>query len=213
MPYRHEGGKRVRIDSWEGHVDRMIREATERGEFDDLPGAGKPLDLEENPFAGEWQSAFRIARNAGAAHLWVELDREIAADSGALREMAERTARYLALAQARQGDADAVAPSGADRPPGRTRGRAGSWWWRLLFGPPGRAAGAAGVGLYPQTPADLEAERRRARRLYLERAAAVDEKIRDYNNHRPRSLTWLEKPRLTQEDAARDFDALCPPLE
>lgn len=28
-------------------VDRVIREAIERGEFDDLPGAGKPLDLSD----------------------------------------------------------------------------------------------------------------------------------------------------------------------
>lgn len=28
----------------EGWVDRQIREAQERGEFDDLPGAGKPLE-------------------------------------------------------------------------------------------------------------------------------------------------------------------------
>lgn len=29
--------------SWESWVDRQIREAQERGEFDNLPGAGKPL--------------------------------------------------------------------------------------------------------------------------------------------------------------------------
>ena len=27
----------------EGYVDRLIREAMESGDFDDLPGAGKPL--------------------------------------------------------------------------------------------------------------------------------------------------------------------------
>lgn len=30
---------------WESPVDRQIREARERGDFDNLPGAGKPLDL------------------------------------------------------------------------------------------------------------------------------------------------------------------------
>jgi DnaJ homologue, subfamily C, member 28, conserved domain len=34
--------------SFEGFVDRQIREAVERGEFDGLPGAGKPI-----PGAGE----------------------------------------------------------------------------------------------------------------------------------------------------------------
>jgi hypothetical protein len=34
--------------SYESWVERQIREATERGEFDDLPGAGKPIaDLDE----------------------------------------------------------------------------------------------------------------------------------------------------------------------
>ena len=28
---------------YESHVDRQIREAQERGEFDNLPGAGKPI--------------------------------------------------------------------------------------------------------------------------------------------------------------------------
>ena len=31
------------VPSHEGWIDRQIREAIERGEFDDLPGAGKPL--------------------------------------------------------------------------------------------------------------------------------------------------------------------------
>jgi hypothetical protein len=31
--------------SFESWVDKQIREATERGEFDGLPGAGKPIDL------------------------------------------------------------------------------------------------------------------------------------------------------------------------
>jgi hypothetical protein len=32
----------VEFENW---IDRQIREATERGEFDNLPGAGKPLKL------------------------------------------------------------------------------------------------------------------------------------------------------------------------
>jgi hypothetical protein len=33
------------VPKWENWVDRQIREAAERGEFDNLPGAGKPLKL------------------------------------------------------------------------------------------------------------------------------------------------------------------------
>ena len=35
---------------WESLIDQRIREAMERGEFDDLPGKGEPIDTSENPF-------------------------------------------------------------------------------------------------------------------------------------------------------------------
>ncbi|WP_031167524.1 DUF1992 domain-containing protein [Streptosporangium roseum] len=40
--------------SFETWIDRQIREATERGEFDDLPGAGKPLPGEGRPYDEMW---------------------------------------------------------------------------------------------------------------------------------------------------------------
>lgn len=36
----------MQFESW---IDRQIREAIERGEFDNLPGAGKPLELSDDP--------------------------------------------------------------------------------------------------------------------------------------------------------------------
>lgn len=50
----HHG--RVVYESW---VDRQIREAIERGEFDNLPGAGKPLHLDDDP---DWWLKAKIAR-------------------------------------------------------------------------------------------------------------------------------------------------------
>lgn len=41
----------VTFESW---IDRQIREATERGEFQDLPGAGKPLRGESAPYDEMW---------------------------------------------------------------------------------------------------------------------------------------------------------------
>jgi len=38
-------------ESW---VERQIREATERGEFDNLPGAGKPLAFLDQPQDDDW---------------------------------------------------------------------------------------------------------------------------------------------------------------
>ncbi len=34
-------------ETFETRIDRLIREAQDRGEFDNLPGAGKPLDLSD----------------------------------------------------------------------------------------------------------------------------------------------------------------------
>lgn len=66
------------MDKWEPLVDRMIRESMERGEFDDLPGAGQPIDLTENPFeAPELRTAHRLLRNAGFAPAWIEERKDI----------------------------------------------------------------------------------------------------------------------------------------
>ncbi len=46
--------------AYESHIDRAIREATERGSFDNLPGAGKPLPPNESggdDFLRRWATA------------------------------------------------------------------------------------------------------------------------------------------------------------
>lgn len=55
----------VDFESW---VDRKIREATERGEFDNLPGTGKPLPGAGNPFHDEnwWLKAYLRREGVGA---------------------------------------------------------------------------------------------------------------------------------------------------
>jgi hypothetical protein len=40
--------------SFESWVDKQIREATERGEFDNLPGAGKPIPGLDRPHDENW---------------------------------------------------------------------------------------------------------------------------------------------------------------
>jgi hypothetical protein len=43
---------------WESAVDKQIREAQERGDFDNLPGAGKPLDLSDSGDPDWWVKRF-----------------------------------------------------------------------------------------------------------------------------------------------------------
>ncbi|MBV8032634.1 MAG: DUF1992 domain-containing protein [Betaproteobacteria bacterium] len=47
-------------------AERKIAEAVSSGEFDDLPGRGKPLELDDDPLVPEdLRMAYRILRNAG----------------------------------------------------------------------------------------------------------------------------------------------------
>ena len=66
------------MDKWEPLIDRLIRESMERGEFDDLPGAGQPIDLSENPYeAPELRTVHRLLKNAGFAPAWIEERKDI----------------------------------------------------------------------------------------------------------------------------------------
>lgn len=41
-------------DRYETSIDRQLREATERGDFDNLPGAGKPLPDHGREYEEDW---------------------------------------------------------------------------------------------------------------------------------------------------------------
>jgi DnaJ homologue, subfamily C, member 28, conserved domain len=59
-------------------AERRIREAIERGDLDDLPGAGNPLELDEDPLVPpHLRTAYRMLKNAGFVPPEVELRREI----------------------------------------------------------------------------------------------------------------------------------------
>ena len=59
-------------------VEEHIRRAIEAGEFDNLQGAGHPLNLDENPYEDpEWRTAYRVLRNGGYTLPWIETRREI----------------------------------------------------------------------------------------------------------------------------------------
>lgn len=48
--------------SWESWIDRQIREGIERGEFDDLPGKGKPLPGVGEPLDEMWWVREKLRR-------------------------------------------------------------------------------------------------------------------------------------------------------
>ncbi len=59
-------------------VEKAIEEARQEGKFDNLPGHGKPLRLEENPHeAPEKRMAHHILRSNGFAPAWIEMGKAI----------------------------------------------------------------------------------------------------------------------------------------
>jgi hypothetical protein len=53
---------RPALADWENSVERQIREAIERGEFDNLSGAGKPLAGLDGPHDEEWWVKEKLRR-------------------------------------------------------------------------------------------------------------------------------------------------------
>jgi hypothetical protein len=83
------------FESW---IDRQIREAEERGEFDDLPSAGKPLPGAGEPLEEDWWLKKKMREEEGSAGLPPSL---------VLRKQAE-TARARALAAGTDDEARAI---------------------------------------------------------------------------------------------------------
>lgn len=66
------------VDVVEVIAEQRIREAMERGEFDNLAGQGRPLNLEElDGVPHELRAAYTLLKNNGFAPPEVELRKEI----------------------------------------------------------------------------------------------------------------------------------------
>ena len=66
------------MSSLDAIAELRIREAQERGEFDDLPGAGAPLELDDDALVPEeLRTAYRVLKNAGFLPPEIDAHREI----------------------------------------------------------------------------------------------------------------------------------------
>ena len=86
------------MSSTEELVEEQIRKARERGDFDNLKGAGQPIDLSENPYEPEdMRMAFRILRNNDFTPYWIQLGKDIDAETAKLWKEVEDFKRYVFL--------------------------------------------------------------------------------------------------------------------
>ncbi len=86
------------MSSTEDLVEQQILQAQERGEFDNLSGAGKRLNLEENPLQPpELRMPFKILKDNGFAPYWIELGKEIDQDFVQLEKEQELFQKYTRI--------------------------------------------------------------------------------------------------------------------
>ncbi len=95
--------------NWGEWVEQKILEAIRRGEFDHLPGKGKPLQLEENPYLEPGLAvAYHILRQNDARPEWIEADLAIRRGIEAARRDLQRTMRWREeMLRALEGKTDA----------------------------------------------------------------------------------------------------------
>jgi hypothetical protein len=204
-PIRHEDDyRRKPIKSWDSYVEEAITGAQEEGEFDNLPGFGKPIKIETNPHAPELDFAFSRLKNAGYMPAWMELDQQMKTAQTKLQAFLDDSVAYLAshAEQIRTPTSGNSAPNTRPAP---------SWWWRLLHGPAGAGPDETPSG--PESLADLRDIRDRMRGQYLDRSAELDKRIHEFNNALGRNLWHLERMRLTPERARKRFDEAMGPVD
>jgi DnaJ family protein C protein 28 len=72
-------------------IDEIIQQAMRDGAFDNLPGKGKPLNLDENPYLDrEWQLAYHLLKENGFAPDFIEQRQSIELELAAVRETLAR---------------------------------------------------------------------------------------------------------------------------
>lgn len=77
-------------------VERRLMEAFADGLFDDLPGAGRPLQWDDETLVPPtWRAAFHLLTQSGLAPEWIMLDGEIRKDLQEARRSYARAAAGL----------------------------------------------------------------------------------------------------------------------
>ena len=74
------------------NVDEIIQQPMEAGAFDDLPGKGKPLRLDDGPSDDPvWRLAYKLLRDNGFSLPWIEERNEIEKEIESARAALKRS--------------------------------------------------------------------------------------------------------------------------
>jgi hypothetical protein len=80
---------RMRHD-WHNLIDDLVREGQDKGLFDNLPGKGKPLDLNRNLYAADKELAHALLKENDMPPAWIAERNEILAAISQLQTEVER---------------------------------------------------------------------------------------------------------------------------
>lgn len=81
-----EGPRIPPLHRWDTVMDELIEDAMRNGEFDNLRGRGKPLNLSKNHFAQETELAYGLLKNNDYTLPWIAQRREILDEIAQFRE-------------------------------------------------------------------------------------------------------------------------------
>jgi DnaJ homolog subfamily C member 28 len=95
----------ARMRRWADHVEELLEEARQRGDFDNLEGAGKPLRLEKNVYAGDKALAYSLLKNNQLAPPEIERGKEIDAELARAEAMLASLRRHREALRFRLGPA------------------------------------------------------------------------------------------------------------
>ncbi|BBJ69370.1 MULTISPECIES: DUF1992 domain-containing protein [Enterobacter] len=85
------------LDQW---AERHIRDAQKKGEFDDLPGRGEPLVLDDDShIAPELRAGYRLLKNAGCLPPELEQRREAVELADLLKGIRQDDPRHSELSR------------------------------------------------------------------------------------------------------------------
>ncbi|MEZ4591949.1 MAG: DUF1992 domain-containing protein [Chloroflexota bacterium] len=88
-------------------IEELIQEGFEQGHFDNLPGKGKPLKLNKNPYAADMELANELLKENNLPPVWILQRNELLAKVAKLRAEIERQwgwhQREFAVASANKG--------------------------------------------------------------------------------------------------------------
>jgi hypothetical protein len=180
-------------------LDEIIEKARERGDFDNLPGHGKPLDLPpESSAPSEFDLAYTMLSNAGFAPWWMELGKEADRLESGLTDFRQRAADEISALRA-----ELSTCARQLNPESSKTSR-----WRRFMGVyrSDRTSRSAQV-----TPNAIEHRRLELRGKHREMAEQFDAKLATFHAAMPRELWHVQRVRLAPETWDTIFDEACPP--